>query len=494
MKIFKNPIYALGIAIFPLQAGVSWLSGSFIFGIGHAERPIIVFLILELVSFAFYFAAIEWVRRLPLLSFPRKRESSNGSPIKAFGDVKMVLFWIILIGILGRLVFLPSNLIQETDPYRYIWDGQTVLAGENPYKHSPAEAFKNQLAPARNVTPEIHETFGKINHPGVKTIYPPLAQYLFAVSQTLTPWSFAGWRLMILFAEIGMFILILRILMKLGMRKEWLILYAWCPLVIKQFSNSLHLDIFALLFLSLMVWAFVCDKFRLGFLSLALASAVKLFPVVLLPLAFVWVWRIQRKSAFQGITIFSLVLLLFYAPFLTAGGGLFEGLARFAGEWRVNESLFSLILHGLVHATSLSLFQANLTSRIITAGLISVCVIGAGVWLGRKQHVTDYFRACFFVIAALFFLAPTGNPWYFTWVFPFLYFAPLRSLVIFSGLVFLYYLDFHFSYRSEYHLFAWVKWIEYGLFYLILTLELLWNRKSRLFCRWQTNETLSAAR
>ena len=477
-SIYKNPIFVLGGAVFLTQTAIAWLSRFFVYGTGHAERPIILFLILELVSFAFYFAAIEWVRRLP---------AESGSPRKT-------IFWIILIGILGRLVFLPSNLIQETDPYRYIWDGQTVLAGENPYKHSPEEAFQNRLAPARDITPKIHETFGKINHSGIKTIYPPLAQYLFAVSQTLTPWSFTGWRLMILFAEIGMFILILGILMKVGMRKEWLILYAWCPLVIKQFSNSLHMDVFAVFFLSLVVWAFVCNKFRLGFLSLALASAVKLFPVVLLPLAFVWVWGIHRKSALQGITIFSLVLLFFYVPFLTASSVLFEGLGRFAGEWRVNESIFGFIRYGIIQTTSWGLIQADQVSRIVTACLIIACVVGAGVWLSRKRNVTDYFRACLFVIAALFFLAPTGNPWYFTWVFPFLYFAPLRSLVIFSGLVFLYYLDFHFYYLSKPHLFTWMKWIEYGLFYLILTLELLWNRKSRLFCRWQTNETLSAAR
>ena len=478
------------------QIAIAWLSRFFVYGTGHAERPIIVFLILELVSFAFYFAAIEWVRRLPLLSFPRKRESSNGSPIKAFGDDRMVLFWIILIGILCRLVFLPSNLIQETDPYRYIWDGQTVLAGENPYKHSPEEAFQNRLAPARDITPKIHETLGKINHSGIKTIYPPLAQYLFAVSQKLTPWSLAGWKLMILFAEIGIFALILGILMKLEMRKEWLVLYAWCPLVIKQFSNSLHGDVFAVLFLSLMVWAFVYNKFRLGFLSLALASAVKLFPVMLLPLAFVWVWRIQQKSALQGIAIFSFVLLLFYAPFLVAGTALFEGLARFAGEWRVNESIFGLIRQGIIQTASLSLIQADQVSRIITAGLITACVFGTGIWLWPKQNVTDYFRACLFVIAALFFLAPAGNPWYFTWIFPFLYFAPLRSLLIFSGLVFLYCLDFYFAYRSESHLFTWVKWIEYGIFYSILTVEFLWTitQKSRSFYRLQTSGTLSAAR
>src|SRR3990167_1637674 len=354
-SIYKNPIFVLGAAILLTQTAVAWLSRFFVYGAGHVERPIILFLVLEFVSFAFYFAAIEWVRRLP------------GEP----GGQHKTIFWIILIGILSRLVFLPSSLIQETDPYRYIWDGQTVLSGENPYEHSPEEAFHNRLAPARNVTPEVYETFGEINHSGVKTIYPPFAQYLYALSQWFTPWSLAGWKLMILLAEIGIFVLMLGMLGKMGMRKEWLTLYAWCPLVIKQFSNSLHLDVFALLFLSLMVWVFVYERFRLGFLALALATAVKLFPLILLPLAFIWTWRINRKQAFQGLAIFSFTFLLFYVPFLTAGRSLFEGLTRFAGEWRVNDSIFGLIRHGMIQTASLSLIQADQVSRIITAGLIT---------------------------------------------------------------------------------------------------------------------------
>jgi len=236
MKMLRNPIYVLGLLMLLAQIGISSLSQFFVFGTGHAGRPIVLFLILEFVSFAFYFLAMEWVRRLPGES----------------GSHRTSVFWIILIGVLCRLVFMPSNLIQETDPYRYIWDGQTVLSGGNPYERSPEEAFRNQLVPADNPTSEVIETFHKINHPGIKTIYPPFAQYLFAASQQLTPWSLAGWRLMILFSEIGIFFLMLGALVKLRMRKEWLILYAWCPLVMKQFSNSLHLDVFAVLFPSVL--------------------------------------------------------------------------------------------------------------------------------------------------------------------------------------------------------------------------------------------------
>ncbi len=459
----------LGLILLASQMSIAWLSRFFIFGQSHAERPIILFLILEFLAFAAYFFAVEWVR---------KRFSPENIQPGYFA-------WILFIGILCRLVFLPSQLIQETDPYRYIWDGQTMLLGENPYQYSPEEAFENQAILASNHQEEAAEIFQKINHSGVKTIYPPLAQYLFAISQTLTPWQLMSWRLMILFAEFSILALMLGILLKLGMKKEWLVLYAWCPLVIKEFSNSLHLDVFAVFFLTLMIFALLRQRYYLGFISLAFAAGIKLFPLVLTPLVFLWISKINRKTAWLGLGIFAVLLLILYLPFMSAGASVFEGLVRFAGAWKVNEGLFALIRLGL----------AEPASRIAAGLLFVTCLMAATKIINHQTEVQRFFQGCLFVIAGLFFLAPTGNPWYFTWVFPFLYFQPLRSLLIFSGLVFLYYLDFYFSYRSQSQYFIWAKWIEYGIFYSVLAMELLWKKqKSLSFYRLQTSANLSAAR
>lgn len=488
MRRLRNPIsiYWFGLVILLVEGGIAWLSRSFVFGLGHTQRPILLFVALEFVAFGIYFAAVEWVRRLP--SVQQANHGQGGQTV----------FWIILIGVLVRVVFLPSHLIQETDPYRYMWDGQTVLSGENPYRHSPREAFANHLKPSHAVTPEIQEVFRKINHAGIKTIYPPAAQFLFAVSQWVSPWRLAGWRLMILFAEIGIFGLMLGVFPKLGMRKEWLVLYAWCPLVIKEFSNSLHVDVFVVFFLALMVWAFVYRHFRFGFLALAFATGVKLFPLIFLPLAGLWTWHENRKRAIQGVAIFFAALMVLAMPFMGAEIALFEGLGRFLGQWRVNEGVFALIFQSVAQAPLLSLREAELVSRGIVAGMVVGSLAGTSLWLRRRREVQDYFRACLFVTAFLFFLAPTGNPWYVTWLFPFLYFSPWRSLVIFSGLVFLYYLDFYFTYRSMPHFFTWVRWLEYSVFYFLLMRELvgIWikTQRSRLFCQWQMSGILSGLR
>ena len=471
----KNPIFTFGAIILLLQIMISWLSLSFVFGAGHAERPIIPFLVLEFASFGFYFVAVEWVRKLP----------------NEFGSNRQTFFWIMLIGLLTRFVFLPSSPIQETDPYRYLWDGQALVKGTNPYQHSPEEAFRNQWPPAEKPESEPAQTFEKINHSGIRTIYPPLAQVLFAAAQFLTPWKLMGWRFMILMAELGIFALLISALRKLRMAQEWSLVYFWSPLVLKEFSNSLHLDVFAILFLWIAVFGVMYRKIILSYGALGLAVLTKFFPIALLPLFFVWTYRQDQKRTMIGLAAFFGIIGLLYLPFIGAAQHLYEGLGRFAGEWQVNDSIFGVIRQ-FMKFFGLRYFHAELMSRVVSGVLFLVVVFIAARQLYRKKETIDFLKACGVVLACLFFLAPTCNPWYFTWVIPFLAFLPLRSMILFSGLVFFYYLDFYVVYQKSPELFARVKFIEYGVFYLLLGLELWQKNKFPLFCRLQTRAASSA--
>ena len=58
------------------------------------------------------------------------------------------------------------------DVYRYVWDGRVQLEGVHPYRYAPVD-------PALGTLRDAH-VFPRINHPEVPTIYPPLAQSLFA--------------------------------------------------------------------------------------------------------------------------------------------------------------------------------------------------------------------------------------------------------------------------------------------------------------------------
>jgi len=279
-------------------------------------------------------------------------------------------------------------------------------------------------------------------------------------------------------------------LRELGMRREWLLLYGWSPLILKEFSNSLHVDFLAIFFLTFMIYFLIKQKWLLTYLALALVVLTKVFAAILIPFLGYWTWKRNPKATILGGSLFLVAILLAYTPFLDSKNTLFDGLHFFLMAWRVNAGVFSVIQEGVLPFTSPAMADAA------ARGLCGVLWVSMGVYafkqLTQASDVRLFGKMALLLIASLFFLAPTGNPWYFTWIFPFLFFLPSRALILFSGLVFFYYLDFYFTYHLMPNAFAWVKGIEYGIFYSFLGWE-LWNAKKpfRLSYRLPTNATPS---
>ena len=453
-------LFIAGLIFLGLNLEISFMSHQFIFGIGHKERPIIQFLFYIFSSFLVYLISLTWLKWIQ-----PDRHTRN-----------LMLFVIVFVSIAARLIYFPSQLIQETDPYRYIWDGQAILQGVNPYQSSPEEAFSNDLKPAdTNNSSTVSEIYQKINHPGVKTIYPPLAQILFAFSQWLTPWSFLGWKSMVFITECLVFFFLIKILLKLKLPAEGVMLYGWSPLILKEFSNSLHLDIFVVLFLTVMIYALIKKWWIVAFASLAFTTLIKLFSVILLPLLAIYAYKRNRQVVLKGIGLFVFIIVAMYLPFLSAGTSVWEGLIRFSSEWEVNVGLFAVIKWG-IQIFPIPDMAVEIISRLcamgIFIGLASLVFLRS---MKRRGGLSNFLTAVILLLSFFFFLIPTGNPWYFTWLFPFLVILPVKSLIAFSGLVFLYYLDFYFMYQGQSYLFGYIRSIEYSLFFIILGWE-LWNK------------------
>jgi len=103
---------------------------------------------------------------------------------------KNQLIWVIGIGIILRVLMLFSAPILEDDYYRYLWDGAVTANGINPYEYSPEEVLGVTGIPTElsELAEESGEIIHGINHPEVRTIYPPIAQAFFALSYWLDSW------------------------------------------------------------------------------------------------------------------------------------------------------------------------------------------------------------------------------------------------------------------------------------------------------------------
>ena len=430
MDTKRNRLNSLGPGLLVLGGSVAMtlLSCSFHYGRGHAERPILWFLLAYLVIWMGLFQAVRRIR------------------MRTGASVTLIL----LIGFLSRIVLLPSNLIQENDVYRYVLDGQNLLRGENPYRLSPTEIRLDSNHPLSDElrSPEAALVLERIGFPEVPTVYPPAAQATFALGVLIRGWDWRGLRLLFLGIDLLVILVLLQAQRSLGVAREWIVLYAWNPLVLKEVANSVHLDVLLCLLLALLILVLAASRRSLltpvlaGTL-LGLLTLTKLYPLLLLPILGLWLYRRFRSvtSALVCVGVTGMVVAAGYLPFLGDGvRPLLRGLSIYGQYWVMNEGAFSLL--------SLVTDQARVATFAIVA-LLSLLI--AWRWaLPEGRHLV---MAAQLVLLLWLLLIPTPYPWY---ALPLLVLACLapdsaagRTTLGLSLLLSLYYLNFFFVYRES---------------------------------------------
>ena len=417
-----------GLLVLGGSVAVTLLSGSFHYGEGHAERPILWFLLAYFVIWLGLFHAVRRVRRRTGVS------------------VAVIL----LIGFLSRIVLLPSNLIQENDVYRYVFDGQNLLGGENPYRLSPTEIRHDPNHPLSDDLrgPEASLVLERIGFPEVPTVYPPAALATFALGVLIRGWDWRGLRFLFLVIDLLVILILLRVQRSLGVAREWIVLYAWNPLVLKEVANSVHLDVLLCLLLALLILVLTTSRGRrltpiLAGTLLGLLTLTKLYPLLLLPILGLWLYRRFQSvtSALACVGATGLVVGAGYLPFLGDGvRPLLRGLSIYGQYWVMNEGAFSLL--------SLVTDQARVV-MFATIALLSLLI----AWRFALPEGRNLVMAAQLVLLLWLLLIPTPYPWY---SLPLLALACLgpdsaagRTTLGLSLLLSLYYLSFFFEYRES---------------------------------------------
>jgi hypothetical protein len=436
---------------------MTWLSFQFIYGQGHQQRPILAFLACYGVGFLLYGAACWYIRR-PLSHSNR-------------------CLWIVLgFAVSFRVILLLSNPIQEDDFYRYLWDGTVVARGLNPYLLAPQAVREGRAEDARvqpyariaQHEPGVALILSRVNHPEVPTIYPPLAQGLFAVGAIIAPGSLFVLRVLLLCCDLALCWLLVALLRDLAINPAYVTFYAWSPLVIKETLNSAHYDVLPALWLMVALFLSLRGKVLVTYASVALAVLGKVYPLLLLPLFACRTWCTHGSAwTVAGLAVTCLLILIGYAPFWQDSAALWQGTRAFAERWQTNSFLFPAL-------------RMLVDERWVANAIVAM--LSAGVALGtlvrfELRDAYEFLWAVFLVLGVMFLLSPVGNPWYFLWSVPLLCVFPLRSWVLLSGLLGLYYLYFYFLYHRQVETFRWVIWLEYVPFYAVATWE--WARTRR---------------
>lgn len=378
----------------------------------------------------------------------------------------------VILGVLLRGIAWFSQPILEDDYYRYLWDGAATSAGVSPYRYSPADVLdRTESIPERLRLEALSSgsLVTRINHPYLTTIYPPVAQFAFFAAHLFSPFSLHAWKSVLLVADVATLLLIAQLLKSLSLPREWILVYWWNPLLIKETYNTAHLDVLLLPLLLGAILFRIRDRPVPSALLLALAGGVKLWPVLLAPLVLGRYFRRETRNLLAPL-LFCPITIGLIAPMMV-GSREHSGLLNFAGRWENNDALFASLAW-------ISRFVSPSGPQVVRFGVAAA--IGAfALALGFRKHdpPRSLIARALAVTASLFLLSPAQFPWYFIWLLPLLAIVRFMPLIALTAALPLYYLRYYFMATGREELFengiVFVEWVPiWGLLLVALATQL----------------------
>jgi hypothetical protein len=324
------------------------------------------------------------------------------------------------LGLLFRaiLIFQIPNLSQ--DFYRFIWDGRLMVSDLNPYLFIPVDivdrVFDGQFLISKMGDLSAHNYSN----------YPPLNQLIFAIGAFLSPKNLLGnvlvLRILIVLADIGIFIFGRKILEFLNLEKEKIHYYFLNPLVIIELTGNLHFEGVMMFFVCLGFYFFYKSKYFGSAVFIALAILTKLLPLILLPFFI-------KKLSLRNLMIFyffiGAICLAAFLPFFDKN--LMANYSKTVGLWFTNFE-FNASIYYVLREIGFWVSGYNLIGII---GKISPFVT-AFIILYLTFRSKYFLQNQFMVLMVYFLLSTTIHPWYLTSMIFFGVFLNAKSIWIWS--------------------------------------------------------------
>jgi hypothetical protein len=313
--------------------------------------------------------------------------SLAGFALLATAATALPLRGALVAAIILRVIFLPGTPSLTDDFYRYRWDGRVQQAGINPYRYAPNDPQLDRVGYADR---------DRVNHPRLKTVYPPLAEATFYGVAA------AGGGVLAFKLLFGAFDLLTAAavwwLAAAKRRRQATVLYLLCPAVIVQTWGAAHLEIVAVSLVVLAAAALVRGRDWQAGVLLGLAVAFKVTPAALLVPALLG----GRAKPARFLAGFVPALVIPYVPYLLSGdafGSLFES----GTGWTGGALLFALL--------------KEVVGRGVARFLCLAVFLFGAVWIARSLRGRARTAPAFaWTLTLLVMCLPVVHAWY--WLTP----------------------------------------------------------------------------
>lgn len=383
--------------------------------------------------------------------------------IKNYTIKQLLIFTTLMYGV---CLFADSPL--SNDYFRFIWDGEIISKGINPYDYKPNELILRDDFKENSYFLKLHIGMGKLSAQHY-SCYPNINQFYFWFASIFSNSIIINLiilRILILITIIIGLTFITRLFSNFGIRKERIWLIILNPLFLLETIQNVHFEGVMITFLIMSIYYFTINSYTIGSFLLAVSIQIKLIPFIIFPF-------ILKRVGFKKtmiIWILTIVFTLFifsllinyknYSNFMSSIKLYFE-------NFEFNSSLYYVIQKLTSHKfyTSIGLFLGSIS-------LITIVIIALN---GEKYTWNKLMRRLTIAFFIYYLLASTVHPWYLLVPLVLSIFTNFRFMLIWSILVFLSYSKYADLSEITVRLLTLIEYLTIVIFFI---LEMKLNSKS----------------
>ena len=385
---------------------------------------------------------------------------------KSVVEPKLDFKQVLVIALLFRLVLLFSTPRLSNDYHRFIWDGELISNGNNPYEFKPAEQEFD--SPKEAVTLK-DRTYDKMNSKEYYSVYPPVNQAFFGLVEYASgnnSYQFIVLlRILLIGFDIGVILILAKLLKWFSKKKELVVVYALNPLVITELTGNLHFEGVTLFFVLAAMWFLLQKRTVQAGLLYALAICTKLIPILFLPL---FIFRMKWKQLFVFYGVIGVFTFLLFFPFMDVNllDTFGSSISLYFKNFEFNGSLYNVF-----RKIGFQIYGYNQIDNIGKIGQVMVLFSAVLILIKsrRNRDLKSIFNYIVWLLLIYYAFASIVHPWYIIYLLTLSIFTNLLFPLVWSFVVVLSY----YAYRDV-GVVNESYWLI-GFEYLILLIAIVWD-------------------
>ena len=402
---------------------------------------------------------------------------------------------LVALAILSRLVFLLAIPNLSQDFYRFIWDGQLLQNGLNPYLTTPDFLIsQGQFSMFSNME-TLYQGMGPLSA-GHYTNYPPVNQLLFVLANlfpgTSILSSVIGLRLIIILADLGTLYFGAKLLKRLKLPTHKIFWYILNPFIIIELTGNLHFEGVMLFFLIYSLYLLHFGKWKWAAVLFALSVSTKLVPLLFLPLFVKWFIKtnnnnVNASKAKQSLNFYNLIrfyviigitTLFLFLPFFSTQ--FIDNYSKTVGLW-FGDFEFNASLYYIARAIGYNITGFN---EVAIIGKILPIIVFVVVWylaLFRKnQTFKTLLTSMLLAFTCYLLFSTTVHPWYLATILLISVFTNYKFPLVWSFIIIISYLAYANIDNTEN---LWIIGLEYVIVYAVFVWEVFLKKEIPYFSK-----------